>query len=655
MKKIISLILVSIMLISCLAMVVSAKNLETDSQSVEGQEITCVNFLDFNGDNNDWALYDSDSSAWSINEDADNQFDENQDWAPTVAFVSQSKNFGWPRYGKDKLNWALTDSGEVLHLEVASATSVPGFTFVLDEDKMWIPSGYEDKGRTEYCKIRIRNYSSADQFTLGYINSNINGGQSFFTQTITDVPVTSNSGEWVTYTFSMPDYNAATNYEDSLPKSADGAPTSRWSNYLTTILLFPFGYNVTDGSGAYVGAAIDIDYVVFGSKNYCEKYKSALELKEEAVKSIAIKTEPTKKEYYVGDTIDLTGLVLEATYNDGTKELLDSANVTYNFDNASDSSTVTLKYGAASASYNVKVGGITGVEVIIDEETYTSTYDKVSIENGFSPKGLTFKVNHADGTFAEVSLNAVKLEYDFSELGENVVTVNYHGETCTFLVDIINVVSIKVDDIDGVIYGQEITSDNLNITCVYSDGTEKKLADANINATVEVECDTKNVGTIDMKVSVSNVTYDIACETTAKATMATPKALVLNTDYIQKEYDVDASLNTDGLVVSYQYDDDKLVAIDSEHYRIRCDLSSPGSKVATVTDTINGLSATFDVTVKGEVVTPTTKNTETTKSSTSDPTGTNSTVIIIIIVAVVVVAAVVVVVIIVSKKKKSAK
>lgn len=652
MKKIISIILTSIMLVSCLSLAISAKGLVYDETSVEGKKIACVDFLDFSEANNDWAI--NDNGTWVLNDDADNQFDEENDWAPSAAFVSQSKKFGYPYYTKDKLSWSLTDNGEVLHLEATSGSSVPGMTFVLDEDHESIVLGTEDKGQMEYCKIRIRNYSSADQFTLGYMTSNINNGQSFFTQTVTDVPVESNSGKWVTYLFSVPEYNAATNYEDSLPKNADGAPTSRWSAKLSNILVFPFGYNVKDGSGAYSGASVDIDYIVFGTKEYVTSYKSELEKKEEAVSTITIKTEPTKKTYYVGDAIDLEGLVLEAKYKDGTTETLNSANVAYSFDNPSDKATVTLNYGSASASYTVKVVGLTGIE--LSEPLETTTYDKVSINDGFSPEGLKIKVGHADGTEAIVGLNSVKLEYDFSELGERTVVVNYHGETCTFNVNIINVTSIKVDDIEGVRYGDEIKEGNLKITCVYSDGTEKSLSEAKISATVEITCDTKTKGTVDMQVKVSNVTYEIDCTAVAKATIEAPSALVLNTEFVAKEYDVDDSLNTEGLVVSYKYADDKLITLDENDYRIRYDFSSPGTKTVTVVDKINDLSATFDVEVKGETPQQTTKTPETTKKPSSGNDGQSSPlVVIIIIVAVVVAAVVVVVIIVVGKKKKSSK
>lgn len=194
----------------------------------------------------------------------------------------------------------------------------------------------------------------------------------------------------------MRDINSATNYNDLLTKNDDGVPQSRWGGFLSELVLFPFGYDVTDGTGSYVGAAIDIDYVVIGSKEYVTNYKSELELKEESITSLELLSVPTKTEYYVGESIDLTGLQLRATYADGTSEILDNASTSANLGTASDSTPVTLKFGTQSVSYNIKVTGIQNIELI--EEPESKLYELSVLKNGFTPAGFKFKVNYTDGT-----------------------------------------------------------------------------------------------------------------------------------------------------------------------------------------------------------------------------------------------------------------
>jgi hypothetical protein len=144
--------------------------------------------------------------------------------------------------------------------------------------------------------------------------------------TISDLIVDANgkeyksaSGEWETYIINMPTANINTNYDELLPvNSTTGEVGSRWGGDLEALILIPFGYDVTDGTGAYPGAEIDIDYVVLGSLDYVTNYKSELELKEESITKLELVKAPEKKDYYVGESLDLEGLELKATYKDGT-------------------------------------------------------------------------------------------------------------------------------------------------------------------------------------------------------------------------------------------------------------------------------------------------------------------------------------------------
>ncbi len=657
MKKFLA-IFVSVLFVVGACISVSAKPLTHDETSVDGKSITCVDFLDFSEENNKWAVYDEENQKWVGNPDEDVSYDENGD--PIAAVWYTNKDYGNPKYQAGKLDWSLISDGEVLSVEAISTSSVPGITFTLDEWAGSIEAGKEDAGRTEYMKIRIRNYSSAQQFTIGFFNTNINGGLSFYTVTITDIKVESNSGEWAEYIISVPTENSNTNYNDGLTKNADGVPQSRWGANLTRLLVFPFGYNKTDGSGAYQGAKMDIDYIVLGSKKYVTDYKSALQEKEDKVESITLQKLPEKLAYYAGETIDLTGMELLAKYSDGSSEVIDSCDVDYNFEEAG-AKTVKLKYGKGTAEFNVNVTGITGIE--IEELPESTVYTKSSIiKNGFAPSDLKIKVNYADGESAIVPINSVKLVYDFEEVGEKKVTVNYLGYTAQFDVTIINVVDIAVDDLEKVYFGQELTEADLSINCIYSDeNTIKSLKDADIAAKVELEYEIKAPGTIDVVVHVSNETYGIDCTKTIKATVLTPVSLDVNTKNAALSVDVDSEYDGSKLIVNYVYEDGHKSVLTADDYKLRYDFSEPGTAEVTVTDNYAGVSAKFDVEVKGmdtttkKTETETTAKTDVTTKSGTNPQPSNSgspVIIIIIIVAVVVVAAVVVVVIVLKKKKK---
>lgn len=655
MKKILA-IFVSVLFVVGMCLSAVATAITHDETSVEGKSIACIDFLDFSEQNNKWTKYDETEGKWIPNDNEDDSLDE-EGWAPIAAVWCANSTYGNPKYQEGKLNWTLTSNGEVLSVEAASTSSVPGIVFTLDEMAGEIKAGKEDAGGSEYMKIRIRNYSSAQQFTIGFMTTNINGGLSFFSSTISDIKVESNSGEWAEYVISIPTENSNTNYGDQLTKNEDGVPNSRYSGNLTRLLVFPFGYNKTDGTGAYQGATMDIDYIVIGSKAYVENYKSALQEKEDKVTKIELQKLPNKLAYYAGETIDLEGIEILATYNDGTSEVIDGCDVDYNFEEAGKK-TVSLKYGAGRASFDVDVTGITSVE--IDTLPESLTYTKSSItKDGFGPSDLKIKVNYADGESAVVGVNAVKLVYDFSTVGEKKVTVNYLGYTTSFDVSIIDVVAIQVEDLEKVYFGQELTESDLTINCVYSDESIKSLSDAAISPKVELEYEITTPGTIDVVVHVSNETYGIDVSTTIKATVATPVSLDINTKNANLEAEVDGVFDATSLIVNYVYEDGHKSVLSVDDFKLRYTFGEPGTATVTVIDNYANLSGTFEVEVKGMDVTTKKTETETTAKSTtttkpSTPSGESGSpvVIIIIVVAVVVVAAVVVVVIIMKKKKK---
>lgn len=657
MKKFIAIFIAMLFVLSVASLTAFAGDI-TISLDKNGKKISCIDFLDFSESNNAWAKQNADGT-WGASDMDMNPLSENNGM---VCGAYLTPNFT-KSYTNDKLKWSLINGGEVLHIEDISSSKTPGMVFRLDDFALDIQTGIEgnettsDIGNIEYCKIRIKNYSSADQISFGFTTNNINNGTSFSTVSISNLAIESISGEWVTYVFSMREINSNTNYGESLVLTTDGTPISRWGNKLKDFFIFPFGYNITDGTGAYNGAKMDIDYVVLGSKDYVTNYKSALEEKEDSVSKLEITKAPAKKAYYVGDSIDNTGLELKVTFTDGHSETLsgDDVNVIntiYNFNEETDSSAVTLKYGSASVSYNVKVTGIKDIEIATPATS--TTYDKVSVAKSFTPSGLTIKVNYNDGKSAEFGLGAFKLEYDFTELGEQTVFINFYGAKTSFTVNIINVIGIKVAPVEKVLrYGSELADDDFEITCLYSDGSEKSIADAKIAATITKEYAVTKPGTIDVKVTIENITYDISCFATTTATVEAPSSLAVDTENAKVTYNVGETLVPDGLKVTYVYADGTSVPLKTNDFKSRYDFGEPGTKTVTITDNYVNLSATFTATVEGAAITTTApKQTSTTAEKTPSGGGINP-VVIIIIVVVVLVASAVVVVLVLKKKKKN--
>ena len=621
MKKIVSILIAAVMVLGVASLGISAASI-TYAAGPNNSKITCVDFLDFSEANNkEWVEKDADGN-WVAKSVSMTPSDPDTLVANSAYIPLKQKNLikfmKDGSTGADHLTWTLTDNGEILKLKAVDSSKTPGIPFCLDDMGVDITAGQELKGRMEYCKIRIRNYSSADQVSLAFTSSNIGGGGRVISNvSITNVDVDAASPEWKTYTFSMIEQNSATNYGSSLQvDEKTGIAGSRWAGNIMDVVFFPFGYNVTDGTGAHEGAEMDVDYIVFGTKEYCENYKSALENKESLVSKIEITKPATKTTYYVGEGLDTTGMEVTATFEDGSKEVLESYNVVYNFNEETDSSEVTVSYGSASQKYNVKVIGIK--EIAIETPAKTTTYERASIGSVFAPEGLSIKVTYNDGTTAVKALGSFKLEHDALKVGDNVITINFFGAKTSFTINVINVVSIKIDALDKTYrYGGEISDKDISdkITCVYSDGSEKSYADAKINATFEKEYDLTKAGEIEVKVKLTASAYDIDCSATTTAKVEAPASVEADTSLAKLEYNVDDRFSTEGLIVSYVYADGKKVILKADDYTVKYDFSEPGEQKVTVTDKYAGLSASFMATVKGTAKPTTTKPATTTAAS----------------------------------------
>lgn len=616
MKKIVSIFLCALMILSVASVGAFAGPI-VYADGVNNSKIACVDFLDFSKENNDWWAEQKEDGTWSTKDVSMSPTDDN--FKVCGAYIpTNMKNL--ITYLNGKVAWNLTDNGEVLNIKSTSTSKVPGVPFCLDDGGFDITANPEVKGGMEYCKIRIRNYSSADQLSFGFTSTALGGGgRRFVTKTISHLDIDPVSTEWKTYTFSMSEINSKTNYGGVLDVNKEtGVAYACWGGKIQDIIFYPFGYNIDDGTGAYEGAEMDVDYIVFGTKDYVDNYKSELEKKEEKVSKIEITKPADKTSYYVGETLDRTGLEIKATFNDGTTEILDSYNVVYNFNEEAAESVVTIKYGSASTTYKVKVTGIK--DIAIETPPKTTTYDMVTIKSGsFAPEGLTIKVNYNDGTSAVKELGSFKLEYDALKPGKgNVITINFYGAKTSFTANVINVTSIEVEKLDKTYrYGGELADDDLRITCIYSDGSKKSLADAKINATIDKTYDFTKSGEVEVTVKISNTTYEIDCTATTTANVEAPTSLAVDTKLAKLSYNVDDKFSTEGLLVSYVYGDGSTVTLKAEDYDVKYDFSEPGDQKVTVTDKHANLSANFTATVEGSTKQTTPRQTTTTSGKTS--------------------------------------
>jgi uncharacterized protein YjdB len=141
---------------------------------------------------------------------------------------------------------------------------------------------------------------------------------------------------------------------------------------------------------------------------------------------IAITTPAAKLSYTVGDSLDLTGLVVTGTYGDGSKQVETISNSDISgFDSSSPktSETLTITYGDQTASYIVSInpayvagggGGTSGATQILISSIAVSDADSGTVVNG-----------NTDQMIAVVSpSNATNKTVTWSSSNTSVATIN---------------------------------------------------------------------------------------------------------------------------------------------------------------------------------------------------------------------------------------
>ena len=178
-----------------------------------------------------------------------------------------------------------------------------------------------------------------------------------------------------------------------------------------------------------------------------------INVKKEEVTSLTIATKPSKVNYFVGDTLDTTGLKLTATYNNGTTQTITNGfTCTPTALSTAGAQPVTVNYGGKTATFTVNVQDVTlsGI-AIASNPTKTSYY----VGDTLDTTGLKLTATYNNGTTQTITGGFTCTPTALNTAGAQTVTVNYGGKTATFTVNVelpvLPFVTLTFDPTDGVL------------------------------------------------------------------------------------------------------------------------------------------------------------------------------------------------------------
>lgn len=308
------------------------------------------------------------------------------------------------------------------------------------------------------------------------------------------------------------------------------------------------------------------------------------------VDSIVVKTNPTKTTYFVGETLDTTGLTLTATYNNGKTETITSGWTLGDTSlNAAGSKVITVNYGYKSTSFAVTV-----VSVVPTEISVKTAPTKVSYFEGeaLNTAGLVLNVKYNNGTSNTVTSGFTTSGYLANKVGKQTVTVTYSGCTTTFDVEVIKIaissISIKTSpDKTEYFTGDSLDTTGLSINLNYNNGT---VTPATTGFTVSGYDKTK-AGSQQITVTYSGFTTTF----TVNVTQVVATGITISSEPYKIEYEYGDDLITNGLSLHVTYNNGTEKTVTTGFEVEGYDSHTIGNQ--TITVKYEGCEAYFDVTV----------------------------------------------------------
>lgn len=199
-------------------------------------------------------------------------------------------------------------------------------------------------------------------------------------------------------------------------------------------------------------------------------------VKKVTITSVTVDASSSKKEYFVGEKLDVTGAKLTINYSEGDPKTIDvTESMVSGFDSSieAESKELTVTYGGQSATYTVKIKTPAVSDISVSRVPNKVVYTRLE---SLDIAGLTLQITTEDGkkTPVEYDSNESKFAVDFSgktadsmvldQSGTVTVTVTYDGDAdhkTTFTVTVNPIVYTVTFDVNGgtpsIIKAQKVT------------------------------------------------------------------------------------------------------------------------------------------------------------------------------------------------------
>jgi hypothetical protein len=184
-----------------------------------------------------------------------------------------------------------------------------------------------------------------------------------------------------------------------------------------------------------------------------------------AVVRIEITKLPTKTTYNSGESLNTAGMVVTATYEDGTSKEVNGYTTSYDT-LAVGQVPVTVTYKDKTATFTITVKPDVPAKTLSSIAVTPPTKTTYNIGENFDPAGMVVTATYSDGSTEAVTVTAANISgFSSTTAGEKTVTVTYQDKTAEFKVN----VQAAIPSFPSGVYG--ITGSGTTFTAFRNDAT----------------------------------------------------------------------------------------------------------------------------------------------------------------------------------------
>ncbi|WP_051569428.1 bacterial Ig-like domain-containing protein [Alkaliphilus transvaalensis] len=316
-----------------------------------------------------------------------------------------------------------------------------------------------------------------------------------------------------------------------------------------------------------------------------------------------------KTDYLVGESLDLSGLLITALYDDGSEALIDPSDVIVTGFNSSEvgSNRITINYSGVTVTIDLQIVPLTVSELSIKYLPAKTDYYKLDV---FNPLGMVVLANYNNGyTIEEISSDdytilinnqpsTLENPYVFTTEGEMTVVIEAaNGVTTDFKVNVkaANLESLEIrqnPEVMQYFIGDELDLDGIVVYAKYDDGSEVRLTRDEFEVT---GFDSTIASDIELTITHKGIEIKLTVNVKVKDSQG-----IEVTNYPKTTYFIGDSFDNSGLVVSEVFDNGDRTPVsgyqmDTSHF----DSSQPG--VYEILITYGDDTTTLRVTVREKV------------------------------------------------------